>query len=47
MHNIAPRKARRAPHAHMSPAEFMRLVAVWGGSLVLLSFISAAARYIG
>ena len=47
MRDVATRKARRARRAHMSPAEFIGLVAGWVGGLVLLSFISAVTRYIG
>jgi len=47
VHDVATAKTRRARRAYMSPAEFMGLVAGWGGGLVLLSFISAVARYVG
>ncbi len=47
MHNVATPKARRARRADMSPVEFIRLVAVWGGSLVLLSLLATVARYLG
>jgi hypothetical protein len=45
--DVATAKTRRARHAYMSPAQFMGLVAGWGSGLVLLSFISAVARYVG
>jgi hypothetical protein len=47
MHHVGTAKTRRAWRARMSPAEFIGLVAGWGGGLVLLSFISAVARYLG
>ena len=47
MHGVATAKARLARRADMSPAEFIGLVAGWGGGLVLLYFISAMARYMG
>jgi hypothetical protein len=37
--------ARRAPHVHMSRAEFIGLVAGWSGGLVVVLFISALARH--
>jgi hypothetical protein len=47
MHHVRTAKTRRERRAHMSPAEFIGLVAGWGGGLVLLSFISTVARYLG
>jgi hypothetical protein len=44
--NVATARTRRAQRAFMSPAEFIALVAGWGGGLVLLFFISALARYL-
>ena len=44
--NVATARTRRAQRAFMSPAEFIALVAGWGGGLVLLLFISALARYL-
>jgi hypothetical protein len=46
MHYAATAKTRRAQRAYMSPAEFITLVAGWGGGLVLLFLISAVARYV-
>jgi len=44
--NLATARTRQAERAVMSPAEFMALVAGWGGGLVLLLFVSALARYL-
>jgi hypothetical protein len=47
MHHVGTAKTRRAARSYMSPGEFVALVAGWGGGLVLLSLISAVARYLG
>jgi hypothetical protein len=44
---IASARTRRAHRASMSPAQFLALVAGWGAGVVLLLFVSAAARYLG
>jgi len=44
--NLATARTRQAERAVMWPAEFMALVAGWGGGLVLLLFVSALARYL-
>jgi hypothetical protein len=44
--NANPR-TRQAYRASMSPAQFLALVAGWGTGVVLLLFVSAAARYLG
>jgi hypothetical protein len=40
-------KTRRARRADMSRADFMKLVAGWGGVVVLVLFISIFARHVG
>jgi hypothetical protein len=47
MHHVGTAKTRRARRSYMSPGELIGLVAGWGGGLVLLSFFSAVARYLG
>jgi len=42
--NGASARMRRAQGAVMSPAEFVALVAGWGGGLLLLLLIAALAR---
>ncbi len=44
--NVATARTRRAQRAVMSEAEFIALVAGWGGGLALLLFISVLARYL-
>ena len=46
MWKVASARMRRAQGAVMSPAEFIALIAGWGGGLVLLLFIAAVARYL-
>src|SRR5262249_41769623 len=41
---VGTAKTRRARRAHMSPAEFIGLVAGWSGGLAVLSFISDPDR---
>ena len=47
MHHFGTAKARVVRRVHMSRAEFIGLVAGWGGGLVLLSFLETVARYLG
>jgi hypothetical protein len=46
MHHVGTAKTRRERTAHMSPAEFIALVAAWVGGLLLLSSIATVARYL-
>jgi hypothetical protein len=47
MQHVGTARARRERCAHMSPAEFIGLVAAWGGGLVLLSLLANVTRYLG